>query len=149
MRMSAAISCVKIHRMTVLIRNKKSEIRNKNDEQVSGISSQGSEHEERIEEQGPRTEENEEVRMKNEEQGSVISGQGSVNEEERMTKEEKLPPCLEIMKRVMERSREEDDGSLTFTIEEMECLAGDPLFARLDPRMAADIRKILEEGPPD
>ncbi len=63
--------------------------------------------------------------------------------------DEKLPPCLEIMKRVMERSREEDDGSLTFTIEEMEFLAGDPLFARLDPRMAGDIRKILEAGPPD
>ena len=62
--------------------------------------------------------------------------------------DEKLPPCLEIMNRVMERSRGEDDGSLTFTIEEMEFLAGDPLFARLDPRMAADIRKILEAGPP-
>ena len=61
---------------------------------------------------------------------------------------ESLPPCLEIMKRVMERSRESDDGSLTFTIEEMEFLAADPLFARLDPRLAADIRKILEAGPP-
>ena len=61
---------------------------------------------------------------------------------------ESLPPFLEIMKRVMERSREEDDGSLTFTIEEMEFLAADPLFARLDPRLANDIRKILEAGPP-
>ena len=63
--------------------------------------------------------------------------------------DEKLPPCLEIMKRVMERSRESDDDSLTFTIEEMEFLAADPLFARLDPRLANDIRKILEAGPPD
>ena len=61
---------------------------------------------------------------------------------------ESLPPCLEIMKRVMERSREADDDSLTFTIEEMEFLAADPLFARLDPRLANDIRKILEAGPP-
>ena len=75
------------------------------------------------------------------------------NEEIRMKKEEKksdaeLPPCLEIMKRVMERSRESDDNSLTFTIKEMEFLAADPLFARLDPRLAADLRKILEAGPP-
>ena len=61
---------------------------------------------------------------------------------------ETLPPCLEIMKHVMERSRESDDGSLTFTIDEMEFLAADPLFARLDPRLAADLRKILEEKPP-
>ena len=52
------------------------------------------------------------------------------------------------MKRVMERSRETDDGSLTFMIDEMEFLAADPLFARLDPRLAADLRKILEEKPP-
>ena len=52
------------------------------------------------------------------------------------------------MKRVMERSRESDDNSLTFTIEEMEFLAADPLFARLDPRLANDLRKILEAGPP-
>ena len=62
---------------------------------------------------------------------------------------EKLPHCLEIMKRVMERSREAADDSLTFTIDEMEFLARDPLFARLDPRLAADLRKILEKGPPD
>ena len=61
---------------------------------------------------------------------------------------EKLPHCLEIMKRVMERSREAADDSLTFTIDEMEFLARDPLFARLDPRLANDIRKILEAGPP-
>ena len=66
-----------------------------------------------------------------------------------MKNEESLPPCLEIMKRVMERSRGSDDGSLTFTIDEMEFLAADPLFARLDPRLAADLREILEKGPPD
>ncbi len=87
--------------------------------------------------------------MKKEEQGSVISGQGSVNEEVRSKNEETLPPCLEVMKRVMERSRGSDDGSLTFMIDEMEFLAADPLFARLDPRLAADLRKILEKGPPD
>ena len=70
------------------------------------------------------------------------------NEEGRNKKEENLPPCLEIMKRVMERSREAADDSLTFTIDEMEFLARDPLFARLDPRLANDIRKILEAGPP-
>ena len=62
---------------------------------------------------------------------------------------ETLPPCLEIMKRVVERSRESDDGSLTFMIDEMEFLAADPLFARLDPRLAADLRMILREKPPD
>ena len=53
------------------------------------------------------------------------------------------------MKRVMERSRDSDDHSLTFTIDEMEFLASDPLFARLDPRLTADLRKILEKGPPE
>ena len=52
------------------------------------------------------------------------------------------------MKRVMERSRGSDDNSLTFTFDEMEFLAADPLFARLDPRLAADLRKILKEKPP-
>ena len=79
---------------------------------------------------------------------SGVSDQGAVNEERRMKKEETLPPCLEIMKRVMERSRESADDSLTFTIDEMEFLARDPLFARLDPRLANDLRKILEAGPP-
>ena len=117
--------------------------------------------EERIEEQGPRIENeetspsmlglipaapSEDAENKNDVLVSGVSDQGSVNDEQDSDAE--LPPCLEIMKRVMERSREAADDSLTFTIGEMEFLAKDPLFARLDPRLAADIRKILEAGPP-
>ena len=124
-------------------------------------SGQGSENEERIEEQGPRIE-NEEAPVSasrpstcQREQLSKAGSHGKVaeelrkNEEGRSKKEETLPPCLEIMKRVVERSRGSDDHSLTFTIEEMEFLAADPLFVRLDPRLASDIRKILEKGPPE
>ena len=59
-----------------------------------------------------------------------------------------LPPFVAIMQRVMERSRDAGDGSLSFTIEEMEFLAKDPLFAHFEPALAADIRKVLAEGPP-
>ncbi|MBQ6504177.1 MAG: hypothetical protein IJI57_09725, partial [Flexilinea sp.] len=59
-----------------------------------------------------------------------------------------LPPFVEILQRVMERSKDSDDGSLTFTFEEMEFLAKDPVFAHFEPAMAADIRKVLAEGPP-
>ena len=122
-------------------------------EQVSGVSDQGSVNEE-------ETAENKKSEIRNQrEQLSKAGSHGKVaealhrNEEGRSKNEEKgpddkLPPCLEIMKRVMERSREADDNSLTFTIEEMEFLAADPLFARLDPRLANDIRNILEAGPP-
>ena len=90
-----------------------------------------------------------EIENKNDEKGSGINGQGAVREERSsVCSDEKLPPCLEIMKRVVERSRETDDDSLTFTIEEMEFLAKDPLFASIDPAMASEIRKILDEWPP-
>ncbi|MBQ6502856.1 MAG: hypothetical protein IJI57_02970, partial [Flexilinea sp.] len=59
-----------------------------------------------------------------------------------------LPPFVEILQRVMERSKDADDGALTFTFEEMEFLAKDPLFDHFEPAMAADIRKVLAEGPP-
>ena len=60
-----------------------------------------------------------------------------------------LPPFVEILQRVMKRSKDSEDGSLTFTFEEMEFLAKDPLFAHFDPALAADIRKVLAEKPPD
>ena len=105
--------------------NTKTEIRNQR-EQLSKAGSH-----EKVAESVERNK-NSKIRNKNDEQGS----------------DSELPPCLEIMKRVMERSRESDDNSLTFTIDEMEFLARDPLFARLDPGMANDLRKILEAGPP-
>ena len=136
------------------------------EENVSGFSDQGPDkeegrmkREERIEDQGAKIEQPEAhgdcaARLCREQASpdsdsepealpTLKPAQGTV------TSDAPLPPCLEIMKRVMERSREEDEGTLTFTIEEMEFLAADPLFARLDPRMAADIRSILEAGPPE
>ena len=59
-----------------------------------------------------------------------------------------LPPFVKILQRVMERSKDADDGALTFTFEEMEFLAKDPVFAHFEPAMAADIRKVLAESPP-
>ena len=129
-------------------------------ERVSGVSDQGSDNEERIEEQGAKIEQPEasggEAPAPNQSGEACTSrsrqslhpaaakpAQGTV------TSDAPLPPCLEIMKRVMERSRETDDGSLTFMIDEMEFLAADPLFARLDPWLAADLRKILKEKPPE
>ncbi len=126
--------------------NKKSEIRNKNAEEVSGVSDQESEV--TVATSGGTAEVPEDKEECSPDPDSPSRGHRS-NDPISAYSDEKLPPCLEIMKRVMERSRGDDDGSLTFTIEEMEFLAGDPLFARLDPGMASDIRKILEAGPPD
>ena len=163
-----------IHGMAFSGKNKTRSIHEKHDEapafrhapafsayggKVSGVSDQGSENEERIEEQGASPSMLAPVppdRFSPAHEmcpGELIPAAPEEAEnkksEIRNQNDVKLPPCLEIMKRVMERSRGDDDGSLTFTIEEMEFLAGDPLFARLDPGMASDIRKILEAGPPD
>ena len=126
--------------------NKKSEIRNKNAEEVSGVSDQESEV--TVATSGGTAE----VPEDKQERVADLSGSPAPlhcsSDPVSACSDEKLPPCLEIMKRVMERSRGSDDDSLTFTIEEMEFLSKDPLFSRLDPGMAADIQKILEAGPP-
>ena len=115
------------------------------DEQVSDVSEQGSELTAAPSAGSAEVQKDKEERSVNSDSHSRLCGSGDPNS---VFSDEKLPPCLEIMKRVIERSRGEDDGSLTFTIEEMEFLASDPLFARLEPRLAADIRKILEAGSP-
>ncbi|MBQ6505308.1 MAG: hypothetical protein IJI57_15490 [Flexilinea sp.] len=115
---------------------------------------------------------NEDVRMKNEEEWPVVGDQWSEaqrdvsaavaeptqqgctivapgNNPVSACSDSQLPPFVEILQRVMERSKDSEDGSLTFTFEEMEFLAKDPLFAHFDPALAADIRKVLAEKPPD
>ena len=57
--------------------------------------------------------------------------------------ERDLPFCLQIMKKVIARSEQSGDGSLTFTFDEIRYLATDPVFARIDPRTAANMRKML------
>ena len=76
------------------------------------------------------------------------TGDASNNDPVSACSDANLPPFVEILQRVMERSKNSDDGSLTFTFEEMEYLAKDPLFAHFEPAMAADIRKVLAESPP-
>ena len=115
------------------------------DEQVSDVSDQGSEVTAAPSAGTAEAPDNKEEHRSDPDSPSRLSGSGDPVSAD---SDEKLPPCLEIMKRVMERSRESDDDSLTFTIEEMEFLAKDPLFARLDPAMASEIRKILDGWPP-
>ena len=76
------------------------------------------------------------------------TGDASNNDPVSACSDANLPPFVEILQRVMERSKDADDGALTFTFEEMEFLAKDPLFDHFEPAMAADIRKVLAEGPP-
>ena len=57
-----------------------------------------------------------------------------------------VPECVRIMWEVIARSGDNKDGSLTFTIEEMEYLAADPVFAEIDPKMAAQIKKAIDSG---
>ena len=85
--------------------------------------------------------------MKNDEERPVVGDQWSEAQRDGIGAAS-LPPFVEILQRVMERSKDADDGALTFTFEEMEFLAKDPLFAHFEPAMAADIRKVLAKGPP-
>ena len=57
-----------------------------------------------------------------------------------------LPECVRIMSEVIERSAENKNGSLIFTIEEMEYLAADPVFAELDPQMSKQIKRAIDSG---
>ena len=56
-----------------------------------------------------------------------------------------LPLCLQIMKKVITSSEKSGDGSLTFTFDEIRYLANDPVFSRIDPGTAADMRKMLRQ----
>ena len=107
------------------LENKKSEIRNKKSEAQRDVSAAAA---------SPA------------QQGRTIVAPG--NNPVSACSDSQLPPFVKILQRVMERSRESDDGSLTFTFDEMEFLAADPLFARFEPVMAADIRRILASKPP-
>jgi hypothetical protein len=57
-----------------------------------------------------------------------------------------LPECVRIMQNVIERSAENENGSLIFTVEEMYYLASDPLFEKIDPKLYAEIKKALDSG---
>ncbi len=58
---------------------------------------------------------------------------------------DKLPETVKIMQNVIRRSKSNGDGSLSFTIDEMRILAKDPIFADMEPRLAADIRNALAD----
>ena len=62
-----------------------------------------------------------------------------------LPEERDLPHCLQIMKSVITRSEQSGDGSLTFTFDEVRYLATDPVFARIDPGTAAEMRKMLRQ----
>ena len=56
-----------------------------------------------------------------------------------------IPETVRIMQNVFSRSESNGDGTLSFTIDEMRVLAADPIFADMEPRLAADIRNALAE----
>ena len=56
-----------------------------------------------------------------------------------------IPETVKIMQNVFSRSEANGDGTLSFTIDEMRVLAADPIFADMEPRLAADIRNALAE----
>ena len=53
-----------------------------------------------------------------------------------------LPKCLQIIKRVCTGS---SGGNLTFTFDEIRFLAADPVFEHLDPKMAAEMRRLSKQ----
>ena len=56
-----------------------------------------------------------------------------------------IPETVRIMQNVFRRSESNGDGTLSFTIDEMRVLAEDPIFADMEPSLAADIRNALAE----
>ena len=56
-----------------------------------------------------------------------------------------LPPYLQILRQAFGRSEPNEEGRITFSFDEIRCLAADPEFARIYPETAADMRKILQQ----
>ena len=114
---------------------------------------------------------NEEERSKNEESVTEIQkSENPLNEEEKKKEEgsadeknndssffihnssleensslDQLPPYLEILKNVMERSDGSEDGTLIFTFDEMCFLAEDPGFREVYPQSAEKFRNMLAQ----
>lgn len=58
---------------------------------------------------------------------------------------ENVPECIRILEEAAFRSRVQNLDHLGFTEREMRQLTADPLFAQLQPQLAEDIRRALEE----
>ena len=58
--------------------------------------------------------------------------------------ESDLPPYLQILKNVFDRSGPSENGEVTFTFDEITYLAADPDFNRIYPDQAAQMRSILQ-----
>ena len=58
---------------------------------------------------------------------------------------DEVPPYVQILNRALERGKKDEEGSLTFTFDEIRYLASDENFARRFPVMAADIRKMRKQ----
>ena len=54
-----------------------------------------------------------------------------------------IPFYLEILRHAFGRSTLNEEGTVTFTEDEIICLARDPAFAQVYPDQAAQMRKIL------
>ena len=85
-----------------------------------------------------KSDENEDGRMKNEEMAAE-------NEEVILPAEEEVPQCVRILQNAMIRSRLHNLDYIGFTEGEMRLLTADPLFAQLQPQMAADMKQALLE----
>ena len=58
---------------------------------------------------------------------------------------DEVPPYVQILHRALERGKQDEEGSMTFTFDEIRYLASDENFARRFPVMAADIRKMRKQ----
>ena len=85
-----------------------------------------------------KSDENEDRRMKNEEMAAE-------NEEVILPAEEEVPQCVRILQNAVIRSRLHNLDYLGFTEGETRLLTADPLFAQLQPQMAADMKQALLE----
>ena len=123
--------------------NKKSETRNKENEEVRSKNEESATEIQKAE--NPLNEEKKEEEGSTDEKNnnsSFFIHNSSLDDEESSSE---LPPYLEILKNVMERSDASEDGVLTFTFDEMCFLAEDPGFREVYPQSAEKFRNMLAQ----
>ena len=135
--------------LTSLVPNKKSETRNKKNEEGRSKNEESAGQEPVGEIQKTENPLNEEEKIKEEgstdeknNNSSFFIHNSSLEDDSSL---DELPPYLEILKNVMERSGGSEDGVLTFTFDEMRFLAEDPGFREVYPQSAEKFRNMLAQ----
>ena len=75
---------------------------------------------------------------------SLFLPHNSSVDEDSESDDDGLPPYIRILQNAFGRSESNDEGRLTFTFDEVRCLAADPEFARIYPQAAADMREMAQ-----